>query len=236
MGESCRHHCRFSALRAEELQAKTWPLPHPGSHTVTGSCISAQVPPFTGLLIGGPWPRPLLMVSSRPSLGGPWKHILTLQFSLSVVSNSLWPHNLQHSRLLLITNSWSLHKLMSIESVIPSNHLMLYHLLLLLPSIFPTIKIFSNESVLCVRWPEYWSFSFSISPPNEYSRFISFRTGWFDLLGVQETLKSLQHHSSKASILQHSAFFMIWLLHPYMATGKTIAYIDLCSQSNVSAF
>ena len=81
MGESCRHHCRFSALRAEELQAKTWPLPHPGSHTVTGSCISAQVPPFTGLLIGGPWPRPLLMVSSRPSLGGPWKHILTLQFS-----------------------------------------------------------------------------------------------------------------------------------------------------------
>ena len=100
MGESCRHHCRFSALRAEELQAKTWPLPHPGSHTVTGSCISAQVPPFTGLLIGGPWPRPLLMVSSRPSLGGPWKHILTLQFSLSVVSNSLWPHNLQHSRLL----------------------------------------------------------------------------------------------------------------------------------------
>ena len=113
---------------------------------------------------------------------------------------------------------------MSIESVMPSNHLILYHPLLLLPSVFPSIRVFSNESVLCIRWPDYWSFSFSCSPSNEYSGLISFRMDWLDLLAVQGTLKSLlQHHSSKASILRHSAFFIVQLSHPYMTTGKTTA-------------
>ena len=125
---------------------------------------------------------------------------------------------------LSITNSQSLLKLMSIESVIPSNHLILCHPLLLLPSIFPSIRVFSNESALCIRWPKYWRFSFNISPSNEYPGLISFRLDWLDLLAVQETLKSLlQHHSSKASILQRSAFFIDQLSHPYMTTGKTIA-------------
>ena len=124
---------------------------------------------------------------------------------------------------LSFTISQSLHKLMSVESVMPINHLTLCHPLLLLPSIFPRIRIFSNESALCIRWPKYWSFSFSISPLNEYSGFISFRIDWFDLLAVQGTLKSLlQQHSSKASILQRSAFFMIPLTHLYMTTGKTV--------------
>ena len=123
-----------------------------------------------------------------------------------------------------ITILWSLLKLISIESMRPSNHLILGHPLLLPPSIFPIIRVFSKESVLCIRWPKYWSFSFSISPFNEYSRLISFRIGWLDLLAVQGTIKSLlQHHSSKASILQCSAFFMVQLSHPYMITGKTIA-------------
>ena len=118
----------------------------------------------------------------------------------------------------------SLLKLMSIELVMPSNHLILCHPLLLPPSIFPSIRVLSNESVLCIRWPKYWSFSFNISPSNEYSGLISFRMDWFDLLAVQGTLKSLlQHHSSKASILQPPAFFMVQLSHPYMTTGKTIA-------------
>ena len=112
---------------------------------------------------------------------------------------------------------------MSIESVMPSNHLILCHSLLLLPSIFPSIRVFSNELALHIRWPKYWSFSFSISPSNEYSGVISFRMKWLDLLAVQGTLKSLQHHSSKASILWHSAFFIVQLSHPYMTTGKTIA-------------
>ena len=113
---------------------------------------------------------------------------------------------------------------MSIESVIPSNHLIFSCPLLLLPSIFPSIKVFSNESVLRIRWPKYWNFSFSISPSNEYSGLISFRIDWFDLLAVQGTLKSLvQHHSSKASILQCSTFFIVQLSYPYMTTGKTIA-------------
>ena len=109
---------------------------------------------------------------------------------------------------------------MSFESVMPSNHHILCHPLLLLPSIFPSIRVFSNESALCIRWPKYWSFSFSISPSSEYPGLISFRMDWLDLLAVQGTL---QHHSSKASILQHSAFFMVQLSHPYMTTGKTIA-------------
>ena len=125
---------------------------------------------------------------------------------------------------LSITNSWSLLKLMSIALVMPFNHLILCHPLLLLPSIFPSIRVFSKQSVLSIRWPKYWSFSFSISPFNEYSGLISFRIDWFDHLAVQGTLKSLlQHHSSKASILCYSAFFIVQLSHPYMATGKTIA-------------
>ena len=123
-----------------------------------------------------------------------------------------------------ITNSWSSLKLMSIESVMPSNHLILCHTFLLLPSIFPTIRLFSNESVLLIRWPKYWSFSFSNSPSNEYSGMIYFRMDWLELFAVQGTLKSLlQHHTSKASMLQHSTFFIVQLSHPCMTTGKTIA-------------
>ena len=146
------------------------------------------------------------------------------QFSCSAVSDSvtLWTAARQAS--LSTTNSWSLHKLMSIELVMPSNHLILCHPLVLLPSVFPIIRIFSNESALHIRWPKYWSFSFIISPSNEYSGLISFRIVWLDLLAVQGTLKSLlQYYSSKASILHHSAFFIIQLSHPYMTTGKTIA-------------
>ena len=122
-----------------------------------------------------------------------------------------------------INNAWNFLKLMFIESVIPSNHLILCRPLILLPSIFPSIRVFSNESVL-IRWPKYWSFRFNISPSNEYSGLISFRMDWLDLVAVQETLKSLlQHHSSKASILQCSAFFIVQISHPYMTTGKTIA-------------
>ena len=125
---------------------------------------------------------------------------------------------------LSIINSWSLLKLMSIESVMPSSHLILYHPLLFLPPIPPSIRVFSNESILHMRWPKYWSFSFNISPSNEHPGLISFRRDWLDLLAVQGTFKSLlQHHSSKASILQHSAFFTVQLSHPYMTTGKTIA-------------
>ena len=127
---------------------------------------------------------------------------------------------------LSITNSWSLFKLKSIESVIPPNYLILCRPLLLPPSIFPSIRVFSIESILCIRWPKYWSFSFNISPSNEHPGLISFRMDWLDLFAFQGTLKSLlQHHSSKASILQHSAFFIVQLSHPYMTTGKTIALI-----------
>ena len=145
-----------------------------------------------------------------------------VQFSRSVVSDSLWPRELRHT--LSITNSWSLLKLMSIESVMPSSHLILCHPLLLLPSIFPSIRVFSSELVLCIRWPKYWSFNFSISPSNEYSGMISFRMDWLDLLAIQGTFKSLlQHYSSKALILWHSAFFIVQLSHLHMTTGKTIA-------------
>ena len=130
-----------------------------------------------------------------------------------------------------ITNSQSLLKLMSIELVVPSNHLILCCLLLVLPSLFPTIRVFAYESVLCIRWPRYWSFSFNISPSNEYSGLIAFRTDWF-ILAVQGTLKSLlQHHSSKAPILWCSVFLMVHLSHPYMTTEETIA---LTSQTFVS--
>ena len=119
--------------------------------------------------------------------------------------------------------SWSLLRFVSIESVMPSSHLILSHPLILLPSIFPSIRVFSHESVLCIRWPKDWSYSFSTCPSNEYSGLISFRMNWLGLLAVQENLKSLlQYHSSKASILRHSAFFMVQHSHPYMTTGKTM--------------
>ena len=153
----------------------------------------------------------------------PWHalNICSVQ-SLSRVWLFATPWTAAHQASLSITNSQSLLKLMSIESVMPSNHLC--RPLLLLPSIFPSIRVFSNESVLCIRWPKYWSFSFSISHSNEYSGLISFRMVWLDLLAVQGTLKSLlQHHSSKASILRCSAFFIVQLSYPHMTTGKTIA-------------
>ena len=139
----------------------------------------------------------------------------SVQFSRSVMSSSLQPHESQYA---------SSHKLMSIESVMPSNHLILCHPLLLPNSIFPSIRVFSSDSLLCIRWPKYLSFSFSISPSIEYSGLISIGMDWLDLPAVQGTLKSLfQHRNSKASILQCSAFFMVQLSHPYMTTGKTMA-------------
>ena len=142
------------------------------------------------------------------------------------MSDSLRPHGLQQARLPCPSLCLGVcsNKLMSIESVMPSNHLILCHPLLLLPSIFPSIRIFSNESAFHIRWPKYWSFSFNISPSNEHPGFISFRMDWLDLLAVQGTLKYLlQHHNSKASIFWCSAFFIVQLSHPYMTTGKTIA-------------
>ena len=138
------------------------------------------------------------------------------------MSNSLQSHGLQHQAFLSITNSQSLLKLMSIESVMPSNHLTLCHPLLLPSSTFPSIGVFSSESVLHSRWPDYQSFSFSISPSNEYSGLISFRMDWLDLVAIQGTLKSLlPHHSSKASIFRCTAFFIVHLSHPHMTTGKS---------------
>ena len=149
--------------------------------------------------------------------------LFSVQFSHSVMSNSVTPWIAALQASLSITNSWNLLKLMSIKMVMSSNHLTFWHPLLP-SSVFPSIRIFSNESVLHIRWPKYWSFTFSISPSNEHPGLISFRMDWLDLLAVQGTPKSLlQHHSSKASILQHSAFFMVQLWHPYMSTGKTIA-------------
>ena len=154
-----------------------------------------------------------------------------LQFSsvqlLRHVQLFVTPWTAAHQASPSITNSQSLLKLMSHELVMPSNDLILCRPLFLLPSVFPSIRVFSNESVLYIRWPKYWSFSFSISPSNEYSGLISFRMDWLDILEVQGTLKSLlQHHSSKSSILQFSAFFMVQLSQPYMTTGKTIAFTN----------
>ena len=151
-----------------------------------------------------------------------------LQFSsvqlLSFVQLFATPWTEAHQASLSFTNSRSLLKLTSIKSVMSSNHLILCRPLLLLPSVFPSIRVFSNESVLRSRWPKYWSFSFSISPSNEYSGLISFRMDWLDLLAVQGSHKSLlQHHSSKASILRPSAFFVVQLSHPYGTTGKIVA-------------
>ena len=161
-------------------------------------------------------------------------HLVSCYWSTSVTFSSVqslsrvWlfatPWTAACQAFLSITNSWSLRWLMSIELVIPSNHLILCHPLLLLPSIFHSIRVFSNESALHIRWPEYCSFSFNISPSNEHPGLISFRMDWLDLLAVEGTLKSLlQYHSSKASILWHSAFFIVQVPHLYVTTGKTIA-------------
>ena len=155
------------------------------------------------------------------------------------MSDSLQPHRLQHARPPCLSPTPGVHSNSSIELVMPSNHLILCRPLLLPPSIFPSIRVFSNESALHIRWPKYWSFSYNISPSNEYSGLISFRMDWLHLLAVQRTPKSLlQYHSSKASILQHSGFFIVQLSHPYMTTGKSIALTrwDLSWQSNVFAF
>ena len=164
-------------------------------------------------------------------------HCLLLQFSsVSVMSDSLRPHESQHARPPCLSPTPRVHSdSTSIESVMPFSHLILCCPLLLPPSIFPSIRVFSNEPVLHIRWPKYWSFSFSISPSNEHPGLISFRMDWLDLIAVQGTLRSLlQHHSSKTSILWRSAFFIVQLSHRYMTTGKTID--GFCWQSNVSAF
>ena len=153
------------------------------------------------------------------------------RFSLVQSLSRVWlfatPWIAARQAFLSITNSQSLFKLMFIELTMPSSHLIICHSLLLLPSILPSIRVFSNESTLRMRWPNYWSFSLSFSPSNEHPGLVSFRMDWLDLLAVQGTLKSLlQHHSSKASILQCSAFFAIQLSHPYMTSGKTIAWLD----------
>ena len=169
-------------------------------------------------------PPGLWVHRENDNLIGLWILSQLLFFSHSVMSDPATPWTAANQASLCFTVSQSLLKLMSIESVMPSNHLIFCRPLLLLPSIFTSTRVFSNESVLHIRWPKYWSFGSSISPSNEYSGLISFRINWFDLLAVQRSLKSLlQYHSSKASILWLSAFFMVHLSHPYMTTGKTIA-------------
>ena len=156
----------------------------------------------------------------------------SVQFSCSVVSDSLGPHGLQHTRLPCPSPTLEVY-----SNSCPSSHVILCRPLLLPPPIPPSIRVFSNESTLCMRWPKYWSFSFSVSPSNEHRRLISFRMDWLDFLAVQGTLKSLlQFHSSKASILQCSAFFIVQLSHPYMTTGKTIALTRQTFVGNVSEF
>ena len=157
-----------------------------------------------------------------------WRSVQTYQFSSVQSLSPVWlfviPWTTARQASLSITNSQSPPKPMLIESVMPSNHLILCRHLLFVPSILPSIRVFSNESALHIKWPKYWSFSFNISPSNEHPRLISFRIDWLDLLAVQGTLKSLlQHHSSKALVLLCSAFFIVQLSHPYMTTGKTIA-------------
>ena len=221
--------CRYSVVsdcsRAHRLQPTRLlcPWDSPGKNTAVGCHF----------LLQGIFPtqrcNPRLFYLLHWQVGSfPLHHLgsackVTLVQSLGCVQLFVIPWTTALKDSLSFTNSWSLLKVMCIESVVPSNHLILYCPFLLLPSIFPSIRVFSNESALCIGWSKYWSFSFSISPSNEYSGLISFRIYWFDL-EVQGTLKSLlQHHSSKASVLWHSAFFMVQLSHPYMTTGKTIA-------------
>ena len=195
-------------------------------HVPNRPARTRQHPAMRGFLLGG-WGF------SPPGWGGCWNpaqgphHVsFLLLFSGSVMSDFATPWAAARQASLSITNSRSLLRSMSIESVMPSNHLIFCRPLLLLPSILPSIRVFSNEAALHLRWPKYWSFSFSISPSNEHPGLISFRMDWLDLLAVQGTLQSLfQHHSSKASILWRSAFFIVQLSHPYMTTEKTIALI-----------
>ena len=193
------------------------PLNPPGQNTGMGSCSLLQgIFPTQGSNPGFPYCRQILYQLSHQ--GREALRHSSVKFSRSVVSNPVtipWTAARQAS-LACFTNSRSLLKLTSIKSVMPSNHLILCHPLLLLPAVFPSIRVFSSESVLLIRWPKYWNFSFNISPSNEYSGLISFRMDWLDLLAVQGTLKRLlQDRSSKASILQHSAFFIVQLSHPY---------------------
>ena len=189
--------------------------------------------------------KSLLMKVKEESkkVGFPLEEIFSLLYCCSVSQSCLTICDLMDCstpgcRLLSFTITQSMLKLMAMESVMPSNHLILCPLLLLLPSIFPSIRVFSNESAVLIRWPKYWSFSFSISPSNEYSGLISFRIDWFELFAVQGTLKSLlQHHSSKASFFKCWAFFMVELSHLHMTTGKnSFDYTDLSQKCNVSAF
>ena len=178
----------------------------PVVHGVPGGEISVPVPSTQFCCEPKPAPKIRLFFFLKQGLSNRY----LVQFSHSVVSDSATPWTAAHQASLSISNSRDLLKLMSVASVMPSNHLILYRPLLLPPSIFPSIRVFSNESVLHIRWPKYWSFSFSISPSSEYSELISCKIDWLDLLAVQGTLKSLlQYHSSKASILRHSAFFIV---------------------------
>ena len=204
-----------------------------GSQRVRHDCTTFTLLHFTSLHFTSVAPMELELFEVRSQSSLTSVHLLPTtkpssypvnvsQFS-SVASDSLWPHGLQHTRPPCPSQPLEPTQLMSIELVMPSNHLILCRPLLLPPSIFPSIRVFSNESALCIRWPKYWNFNFSISPSKEYSRLMSFSMDWLDLLAVQGTLKSLlQHHSSKASILWHSAFLIVQLSHPYMTTGKTI--------------
>ena len=204
-----------------DLTLQVWVKPPPSSSWVSSSLVSCIVMVThgkTGLPMGAE------LASSVLHQFCDHDTVLSSVQLLSRVQLFVTPRTAARQASLSITNSWSLLKLMFIELVMPSNHLILCRPLLLLPSIFPSSRVFSNESVLCIRWPKYWSFSFSISHSIEYSELISFRMDWLDLLAVQGTLKSLlQHHSSKASILWCSAFFILQLSHPYMTTGKTVA-------------
>jgi len=189
------------------------------------------------ILYSAIWPNLLTLVVFRYHFFRFYMHSISSVQSLSHVWLFETPWIAAHQASLSITNSQSLPRLMSIESVMPSNYFILCRPLLLLPPIPPSIRVFSNESVLHIRWPKYWSFSFNISPLNEHLGLISFRMDWLDLLAVQGTLNSLlQHHSSKSSVLQHSTFFIVQLSHSYMTTGKTIALTRRTFVGNVSAF
>ena len=206
---------REQALGQSKQQAQQVQRPRAGE-VLSPKCFKEAIP----------W-----LVSSQLTLIIIWKPMPSIVSQSVQLLSHVWlfvtPWTAAHQASLSFTNSQSLLKLMAIELVMPFNHLILCHLLLLLPSIFPSIRVFSNESVLCIRWPKYWSFSFCISPSSECSELISFRIHWFDILEVQGTFKSLlQHHSSKASVLQHSAFFMVQLSHSYKTTGKTILWLD----------
>ena len=203
-------------------------LVHTGSRTLDQDQSQRCPPSLESGQPEGSWVVSQLLLNTRFIISSISQSVQ----SLSRVRLFATPRTAAYQDSLPITNSQSLPKLMSIESVMPSNHLILCCPLFLLPSIFPNIRVFSNESALRIRWPKYWSFSFNISPSNEHPGLISFRMDCLDLLEVQGTLKSLlQHHSSKASVLLCSAFFIVQLSHPYMTTGKTIALTFVLTNS-----